>query len=130
MICGRKLFVNELGIGKVLRIDGRISFLGDVNPRDGRLIDGRLLKDRIIIAKGSRGSTVGAYVIYALRYYDKAPKAIIFEEQSEPIVLTGCVMAKITHGDNFGKLDVPDGALINIEVVNGKLCIIPKRTPP
>jgi len=122
-MCGRKLVVGELGKAKVVKIDDRISFLGEVDPKEGKLYDGREIKDKVIVARGAKGSTVGAYVIYALKYYSNAPRAIIFEEDTDPIVLSGSIMAGITHGDNFGKIDLTDGEMVELTVDEGKLCL-------
>ena len=79
--------------GEVVVVDS-ISFYGDVEPEEGRLVDGRVVAGKVLAARRSRGSTVGSYVIFALREYGKAPKAIIMEE-SEPIVIAGAVLAGI-----------------------------------
>ncbi|WP_075050457.1 aconitase X swivel domain-containing protein [Ignicoccus islandicus] len=122
-VCGRALLVENLGKAEVVKVKGRISFLGEVNPKEGKLYDGRSIANRILIAKGPKGSTVGAYVIYALKYYSNAPLAIIFEEESDPIVVSGSVVAGITHGDKFGRIDVSDGELCEVIVDHGKLCL-------
>jgi len=71
-----------------------ISFYGDVDPERGVLVDGRTLKGRILVARRSRGSTVGSYVIYAMKEKGSAPLAIVMEK-SEPIVVAGAVIASI-----------------------------------
>ncbi len=71
-----------------------ISFYGDVDPERGVLADGRSIEGRILVARRSRGSTVGSYVIYALKEYGKAPKAILMG-RSEPIVIAGAVLSNI-----------------------------------
>ncbi|UXD21909.1 hypothetical protein IPA_09450 [Ignicoccus pacificus DSM 13166] len=128
--CGRRLITSETGRGEVVKIEGRISFLGEVNPKEGKLYDGRSIKGKVLIAEGAKGSTVGAYVIYALKYYGNQPLAIIFEEETDPIVVSGCVMAGITHGDMFGKLDLRDGDVVDVWEEDGKLCLGISKTPP
>ena len=123
MKCGRKLVVGDLGKAEVVKVNDRISFLGEVDPKEGKLYDGRSLKGKVLIAKGARGSTVGAYVIYALKYYSNAPLAVLFEEDTDPIVVSGCVMAGITHGDNFGPLDFEDGDVVEVYLREGRLCV-------
>ncbi len=122
--CGRILNVGRTGEGEILKVDGRISFLGDVDPENGRLRDGRSIKGKILVAKGPKGSTVGAYVIYALKFYSNEPLAIIFEEETDPIVVSGSVVAEITHGDRFGTLNLKDGEVCEIVVKEGKLCLL------
>jgi len=122
--CGRALVIEKLGRAKIVRFEGRISFLGDVNPKEGKLLDGRSIAGKILVAKGPKGSTVGAYVIYALKYYSNEPLAILFEEETDPIVVSGSVVANVTHGDKFGRLDIKDGDVCEIALIDGKLCLI------
>ena len=112
--CGRLLIKGEEGVGEVVYVDRKISFLGDVDPVKGKLIDGREIRRKVLVAKGVGGSTVGAYVIYALRYYNNAPLAIVVMESADPIVVSGCVMANITLIDNF-KCEVKDGVKVKVE---------------
>ncbi len=130
MQCGRKLVLGRVGEGEVVRVEGRISFLGEVDPKRGVLYDGRSIKNKVLIAKGAKGSTVGAYVIYALKYYSNEPLAIIFEEETDPIVVSGCVMAGITHGDKFGELAFEDGERVVVRNVNENLCVDRKSKTP
>lgn len=86
--------------GKALVMDIPISFLGDVDPETGiiRAHDsvkkGQSIRDRILVLRGSRGSTVGSYILYALRENNVAPKAII-AKNPEPIVIVGCIISDI-----------------------------------
>lgn len=85
--------------GKAVVID-YISFYGDVDVDRATLRDGRSLKGSVIVARASRGSTVGSYVIYALARKHGAPKAIVMEK-AEPIVVTGCVLAGVPLVDGI-----------------------------
>ncbi len=86
--------------GRALVMDVPISFLGDIDPETGtiRASDsakkGRSIKDKILVLRGSRGSTVGSYVLYALRENGVAPRAII-AEKPEPIIIVGCIISDI-----------------------------------
>ncbi len=111
--CGRLLVKGSGGIGEVVYLDRKISFLGDVDPVKGKLIDGREVKGKVLIVKGVGGSTVGAYVIYALKYYGNAPVAIVVMESADPIVVSGCVMANITLIDNF-PCTIEDGIKVRV----------------
>ncbi len=101
------------GEGEVVYLNRRISFLGDVDPKRGTLIDGRSIKGKILIVKGVGGSTVGAYVIYALKYYNNEPLAIIVNETADPIVISGCVMANIKLIDKFPCV-IKDGKKVKV----------------
>ena len=89
-----KPIVGGNATGEVVKVE-RLSFYGEVDPRKGVLVaDGREVRDKILVIGTSRGSTVGSYIIYGLKYYGNAPKAIIMIK-SEPIVITGAVIAGI-----------------------------------
>jgi len=95
---GRVLVEGEAE-GPAVVVDA-ISFYGDVDPERGVLVDGRRLRGAILVARRSRGSTVGSYIIYALREYGNAPKAIVMGK-SEPIVIAGAVLADIPLVDGL-----------------------------
>jgi len=126
--CGRVLVEGPRELrGIVVKVGHPLSFLGEVDPERGALYDGRSIKDKILIIKGVRGSTVGSYVIYALKYYGNAPKAIIIEGEADPIVVAGCVMADVPLVDRMGSLNVEDGkeAVIRFDGRNACLESVP-----
>ena len=93
-----------------------ISFYGDVNPDNGVLSDGRVISGKILVARRSRGSTVGSYVLYSLKENSVAPLAIIMEK-SEPIIVAGAVIASIPLVDRVDKAFfslVSDGDLVEV----------------
>ncbi len=101
--------------GKAVVID-YISFYGDVDVDRATLRDGRSLKGSVVIARFSRGSTVGSYVIYALARKNGAPKAIVME-RAEPIVVTGCVLAGVplVDGIPWSQLSkIREGSLVTV----------------
>jgi len=111
--CGRLLVKGKEGIGEIVYFRGKISFLGDVNPKEGTLRDGRKIIKKILVVDGVGGSTVGAYILYALRYYNNEPLAIVVKEQADPIVVAGAVMANITLIDEF-PCDVRDEEMAKV----------------
>jgi predicted aconitase with swiveling domain len=84
-------------MGAVLKWDGSISFLGDVDPeagvlrKDGKEFD---LKDKILVFTEGAGSTVGSYVIYNLWLFGKAPAAMVMSK-ADAIITIGCILADI-----------------------------------
>ncbi len=83
--------------GKVLKWDGSISFLGDVDPEKGTLTkDGDVfdIKDVILLFREGAGSTVGSYVVYNLRLYEKTPLAMAMFK-ADAIITIGCILADI-----------------------------------
>ena len=83
-----------------------LSFYGGVNPETGEVVErehklrGMKISGRILVFPYGRGSSVGAYVLYAMAKYGTAPKAIINVE-AEPVVASGCILAEIPLLDRF-----------------------------
>lgn len=82
--------------GEALVLNRHISFFGEVDPETGCLKENLELcmANKVLVFKGSRGSTVGPYIVYALRKNNKHPICIIVEEV-EPLLLAGCVLGEI-----------------------------------
>ena len=92
-----KVIVEGTCRGKPVVIDKRISFFGEVDPRKGIVcIDGKeiSIKGKPLVIRGTRGSTVGSYIIYSLKEYGVAPSCII-AGYVEPILIVGCIIANI-----------------------------------
>jgi len=93
-------------VGKVLMTKDPISFLGNVNPDTGIVVDqnhelfGKSIKDTILVFPQGKGSTVGSYVIYQLKKNNVAPAAIINLE-CEPIVAVGAIISAIPMIDKL-----------------------------
>ncbi|TAJ44272.1 DUF126 domain-containing protein [Methanofollis fontis] len=112
--------------GNLLISDAPISFLSGVDPETGTIIeDGHPLKGesiagRIFAFPHGKGSTVGSYVIYALARNGRAPAAIINEE-AEPIIATGAIIAGIPMIDHLDLplSDLPDGASVSVDADAG-----------
>jgi len=93
VIIGRTI-VEGKATAKLFIAKEPISFYGEVDPSTGVYRDGRSMRNRIVIAPGVRGSTVGAYTIYAMKKYGVAPKALILGN-IDPVVIAGCVLTSI-----------------------------------
>ncbi len=97
IIEGRTIYKGNVE-GHIIKCDEAISFLGGVDPITSKINTGlckdREIKDSIFVFDRGKGSTVGSYVIYSLKYYNVAPKAMICRKIDE-IVATGSVMSDI-----------------------------------
>lgn len=94
-----------------------LSFYGDVDPSTGKTSDGRSVASKIIVAMRPRGSTVGSYIIYALKANGVAPAAIVMS-RVDPIIVAGCVLAGIPLVDSIPEAQlsqVRDGDLVELE---------------
>ncbi|WFO75925.1 DUF126 domain-containing protein [Desulfurococcaceae archaeon MEX13E-LK6-19] len=90
-----KVIVRGSCKGEPVVINRKISFFGEVDPEKGVVTsDGVCITDKPLVIAGTRGSTVGSYVIYALKEYGRAPSCIIAGE-AEPILIIGCIIANI-----------------------------------
>ncbi|TGC10911.1 DUF126 domain-containing protein [Methanolobus halotolerans] len=94
--------------GEVLLTHDPISFLGNVDPNTGTIVEtehelyGQCIKDRVLVFPHGKGSTVGSYVLYQLIKNDVAPAAMINTE-SEPIVAVGAIISGIPLVDKMEK---------------------------
>jgi len=108
--------------GTALVTSEPISFLGGIDPKTGNVCEeghklyGKSIKDKILIFPMGKGSTVGSYVIYALKKEGNAPLAIINAE-AEPIVAVGAIISDIPmfEVDLEGKVKTGDHVRINAE---------------
>ncbi len=81
--------------GEVIIIDKYISFFGEVDPFKCiyKPLEKKLV-DKVMVFRGSRGSTVGSYIIYGLKKNNCNVKCMLVEE-IEPILVAGAVLANI-----------------------------------
>ncbi|HID26062.1 MAG TPA: DUF126 domain-containing protein [Thermoplasmata archaeon] len=110
--------------GEVLVSHEPIGFYGGVDIKTGEVIEkghpleGRFVKDSILVFPCGKGSTVGSYVIYGLKKNGVAPAGIINEE-TETIVATGVILAGIPCVDKIDISRIPDGARVVLDATNG-----------
>ena len=99
-----------------------ISFLGNVNPETGIVVDpahelfGESIAGKVLVFPGGKGSTVGSYVIYQLQKRGLAPAAMI-NLVSEPIVAVGAVISGIPLVDRVGEevLRIKSGTMVEVD---------------
>ena len=99
-----------------------ISFLGNVDPKTGVVVDpghelfGQKISGKVLIFPGGKGSTVGSYVIYQLKKRGLAPAAMI-NLRSEPIVAVGAIISGIPLVDRVPEkiMQVKSGTCIEVD---------------
>jgi hypothetical protein len=115
--------------GEVLFSSQPISFYGGVDPKTGVVIEkgheleGKCIANKILVFPHGKGSTVGSYVIYALKKNGKAPAAIINEE-TETIIATGVILASIPCVDG---IDIPllkHAKKVRVDATKGEITIL------
>lgn len=113
-----------------------ISFLGEIDPKTGKVtspqnpLHGKSISGKVLVMPESRGSTVGSYVILALKENGKEPVAIIVKK-AETIVTVGAILAEIplvTIQNEVFFEEVKNGDLIEIEAKKGKLNLYRDKT--
>lgn len=120
--------------GPALATRQAISFLGNVNPETGIVVDpahelfGQNIAGKVLIFPGGKGSTVGSYVIYQLKKRGLAPAAMI-NIRSEPIVAVGAIISGIPLVDRVAKdvLEIESGTMVEVDA-DGGIIRIGKRT--
>ena len=118
-------------IGPTLVTGEAISFLGNVNPETGMVVDpahelfGRSLAGKVLIFPGGKGSTVGSYVIYQLKKRGNAPLAMI-NLRSEPIVAVGAIISGIPLVDRVPDevLQLENGILVEVDADQGMVRVL------
>ncbi|MBS3781056.1 MAG: DUF126 domain-containing protein [Candidatus Thermoplasmatota archaeon] len=80
--------------GTVVKVEERVSFLGDVDPTSGKVFGEKKIIDSIFVFPGGKGSTVGSYVIYQLKKNENAPRGMI-NKNTETIVASGAIISGI-----------------------------------
>lgn len=99
-----------------------IGFYGGIDPKTGVVIEkgheleGKSVKDKILVFPQGKGSTVGSYVIYGLKKNGMAPAAIINKE-TETIVAAGVILAGIpcVDGIDINKIKTGDKLVVDAD---------------
>jgi predicted aconitase with swiveling domain len=106
-----------------------IGFYGGIDIKTGIVIEkdhpleGRLVKDKILVFPQGKGSTVGSYVIYGIKKNGVGPVGIINKE-TETIVATGVILAGIPCVDQIDIEKIKDGDFVSIDADKGIVEII------
>lgn len=97
-----------------------MGFYGGIDAKTGIVIEkgheleGRSVKDKILVFPQGKGSTVGSYVIYGLKKNGVAPAAIVNQE-TETIVATGVILAGIPCVDKIDISKIKTGDRLKVD---------------
>jgi len=100
-----------------------IGFFGGVDPETGIVIEkrhpleGKNIKNKILVFPNGKGSTVGSYILYRLKKNNTAPIGIINEE-CETIVAVGAIISDIPCVDKIDISKIKTGDRIKIDEEN------------
>lgn len=128
---GRTIYPGKVK-GEAIVSGEAFSFYGGVDTKTGIIIDknsklyGKCIKDKIFVFPCGKGSTVGSYVIYALKKNGVAPKAILNKE-TETIVATGAIIAGIVCVDGIDVDAIKNGDNVIIDAEEKEAEVIVKK---
>ncbi len=106
-----------------------ISFLGGVDPADGRIVEkgndlcGSCLKGKVLVFPHGHGSTVGSYVMYSLVKKGLAPAAII-NRTADPVVVVGAIIGNIPMIDRIDIGQIKTGDVVEVDGFKGVVRIL------
>jgi predicted aconitase with swiveling domain len=109
-----------------------LSFLGGVDPADGKVIEknhdlyGECIKNKVLVFPHGHGSTVGSYVLYSLKKTGLAPKAII-NQTSDPVVVVGAIIADVPMLDKVDIKQISTGDVVTVDAYEGILTVHKRR---
>jgi predicted aconitase with swiveling domain len=112
-----------------------LSFYGGVDPKTGVVVErghelqGKSVAGKILVFPRGKGSTVGSYVIYALKKNGVAPLAVVNEE-TEPIVAAGVILADIPCVDRVDLSPLETGDLVEVDADRGRVEVLRKHGRP
>ena len=115
-----RLIYSGKGSGRVLKSDVPLGLFGHLEPKTGvyheagHPLDGKCVKGRVLVFPRAKGSTVGSYILYALRKTGKAPAALLLRE-CDTIVAVGAIIGSIPTVDRIDIAALPDGAMVKVE---------------
>ena len=129
IISGCKKIVGGSGEGKALVTAQPINFLAMVDAKTGRITDPRhelyekSLKGSVLVFPYAIGSSVGAYVFYALRECGTAPVAIVCSK-ADITTASGCAIANIPVVDlPEGSPTIKHGSVARVDADGGKITV-------
>jgi len=113
--------------GEALSTTQPISFYGGVDPNTGEVIEkghelqGKSVKDKILVFPQGKGSTVGSYTLYRLKKNGVAPAGIINRE-CETIIAVGVIISEIPCVDKVDINRIKTGKIVRID--NGVVTVL------
>jgi predicted aconitase with swiveling domain len=125
---GRKIFKGKV-VGEALVTGDDISFYGGCDPETGEIVEkdhhleGKSVSGKILVFPSGKGSTVGSYVLYALKKADKAPLAIV-NKVMDPVVAVGCIISEIPAVDQIDIGKIQNGQKLEVDADNGVVTLI------
>ena len=115
-----RIISNGVAEGEALVTSQPISFYGGVDPDSGIIIEkgheleGKNVKDKILVFPNGKGSTVGSYTLYRMKKNNTAPAGIVNKE-CETVVAVGAIISEIPCIDKIDISKIKTGDIIQLE---------------
>ena len=127
ILLGRSIYKGKVE-GEALVTLQAISFFGGVDPESGVVVErghelqGETIAGKVLVFPTGKGSTVGSYTLYRLKYNGMAPSAIINAE-CETITAVGCIISDIPCVDLVEIEKIETGTRVTVDGDGGKIII-------
>jgi predicted aconitase with swiveling domain len=121
-----RIIYRGLAEGSALKTTQPISFYGGVDPETSEILEkdheleGKEIKEKILVFPTGKGSTVGSYTLYRLKKEGVAPAGIINSE-CETVVAVGAIISEIPCVDKIDICKIETGDIVRID--NGNVTI-------
>jgi len=121
-----RIILKGVAEGEALTTSQPISFYGGVDPNTSKIIEkghelqGKEVKDKILVFPNGKGSTVGSYTLYRMKKNGVAPAGIINRE-CETVVAVGAIISNIPCVDKIDVSKIRTGDQVQIK--NGLVTI-------
>jgi len=118
-IAGRIIYAGNAR-GTILKSNMPISFFGAVDQQTGvikeknHVLFGQSVAGKILVFPHAKGSTVGSYILYALKKNNVAPAGMILED-CETIVAVGAIISEIPTVDQVSIDQFQTGDVVQID---------------
>jgi predicted aconitase with swiveling domain len=112
--------------GEALTTLQPISFYGGVDPNTSEIIEkghelqGKQVKNKILVFPNGKGSTVGSYTLYRMKKGGNAPAGIVNKE-CETVVAVGAIISEIPCVDKIDISKIKNGDMVRLD--NGVVTI-------
>lgn len=102
-----------------------INLLKEVDPVTGKLagapdIREESISGKILMFPHGKGSTVGSYLLYALKRNGTSPLAII-NERFDLVIASGCIFSSIPYADQANIRQFKTGDRVRFDTKKGEL---------
>ncbi len=124
---GRRIYKGK-ATGEALVTNVDLSFYGGVDPETGEVVEkghpleGKSVSGKVLVMPSGKGSTVGSYVLYALKKAEKAPIAIINME-TDPVIAVGSIISEIPTVDKIEIDKIETGQKLEVDADRGIVTI-------